>query len=329
MGRPRVERLQRGTSVLGRLSAAGPVRGGPGRVGAGRSAVPRAARGGGVRARALPLSVRVARTRASVARRTLRGAPARALASARAAARRAGGLCVLHGRRVGLRLLPPSHRRAVDERSALLAPGAHELGSHQRERARADTEAADRAERGDSAGGGAGRRIERPRGRRCRDRCGPRRIGRARVRQAAAALPGTSRRRGQASACPRGARCLSACARGAGLCDSRGRLQQGAAMAGRGSGHGPASPRGHGVPRRGAGLSGAHGRVLLVDAHRRDPRRARHALELRPPARGEVRVSLRRARAPGASRPACRDRPSAGPVRRRGGSFGDVGATDR
>ena len=78
----------------------------------------------------------------------------------------------------------------------------------------------------------------------------------------------------------------------------------------------PARARGHRVPRRRAGLSGAHGRLLLVDAHRRRAARARHALELRAAARRPVRVGLRRARAARPPRPARRDRAPARPVRR-------------
>ena len=58
--------------------------------------------------------------------------------SARGRARR---YVVLHGRRLGLCLLPPAHRRALDERPAVLVPRAHELGSHQRQRVRAAAEA--------------------------------------------------------------------------------------------------------------------------------------------------------------------------------------------
>ena len=118
--------------------------------------------GAGARGRgAVALPVRAARPRAALARRAGRAAAARALARARAARRRARRLRVLHGRRLGVGLLPPAHRRALDERAALLAPGAHELGSHERQRARAAAEAPDRAERGHAAGRGAGRGLAR------------------------------------------------------------------------------------------------------------------------------------------------------------------------
>ena len=69
------------------------------------------------------------------------------------------GYVVLHGRGLGLDLLPPAHRRAVDQRPALLAARAHELGPHERQRARAGAEAADDAERRHPAGRGAGARL--------------------------------------------------------------------------------------------------------------------------------------------------------------------------
>ena len=94
-------------------------------------------------------------------------------------------------------------------------------------------------------------------------------------------------------------------------------------------GDGPARPRGHGVPGRGARPSGADGGLLLVDAHGRRARRARHALELRAAARRAPRVGLRRARAPRPPRPARGDRAPARPVRRGGGALGDLGAAHR
>ena len=118
-------------------------------------------------------------------------------------------------------------------------------------------------------------------------------------------------------------------ARAAGLRDRRRRLQPRAAVAGRRARHGPAGARGHGVPRGGAGVSGAHGRVLLVDAHRGHAGRARNALQLRASARRSVRVGLRRARTAWPQRPARGDRAPAGSVRRGRGPVRHVGAAHR
>ena len=84
---------------------------------------------------------------------------ARALARAPAARRRAGRVPLLHGRALGLDLLPPAHRRAVDERAALLAARAHQLGPHQRQRARAGAEVRDDAQRRQPAGRGRRPRV--------------------------------------------------------------------------------------------------------------------------------------------------------------------------
>ena len=117
-------------------------------------------------------------------------------------------------------------------------------------------------------------------------------------------------------------------ARPARLRDRRGRLQPRPPLAGARSRDGPARPRGHGVPRGGARVSRAHGRLLLVDAHRRDTGRARHALELRSAPRRAARVHLRCARAPRPARPARGDRAPARPLRRGGSALGDLGAAD-
>jgi hypothetical protein len=318
MGRPRVERLQRGAPVLAGLPADGARGGRPGRALAGRLALGRAARGDRVVARPVALRLPAARSRAPVARRTRGRAPAGALAGAGAARGRAGRLRVLHGGGLGLGLLPPPHRRAVDERPPLLAPGAHELGPDERQCAGAGAEAPDRPERRRALGRGAERIVGRAPGRRAGDSRGARWAGLARVREAPASLPGAGRP-GGAGGRP---------ARGAGVCDRRRRLQPRATVAGGCSGDGPPCSRGDRVPRGRAGLSGADGRVLLIDAHGRDSRRAWHALELRPSPGGALRVGLRRARARRATRPAGRHRPSARPVRRRGGSFRHVRATD-
>ena len=100
------------------------------------------------------------------------------------------------------------------------------------------------------------------------------------------------------------------------LRDRRGRLQPRAAVAGAHAGDRPAGARGHRVPVGRARLPGAHGRLLLVDAHRRGAARARDALQLRAAARRPLRVGLRRARAERPPRPAGRHRAPARPVRR-------------
>ena len=112
------------------------------------------------------------------------------------------------------------------------------------------------------------------------------------------------------------------------LRDRRGRLQPRPPLAGGFAGDGPARAGGQRVPRGGAGLSGADGRVLLVDAHRGDPRRARHALQLRAAFGGAQRVDLRRARARGPQWPARGDRAPARPLRRGRGPLGHLGAAD-
>ena len=318
MGRPRVERLQRGPPVLGGLPADGAGGGRLGRPLAGRLALGSAARGDRVIPRPVALRVRVTRTGPFVARRARGRAPAGALARADAARGRAGRVRVLHGGGVGVGLLPPAHRSTVDQRPPLLAPGAHELGPDERQRAGADAEAADRAERGCAGGGGADRFVGGAGGGRAGGCRRARRTGRTQVREAPAALPRANDAHGGAAGS----------ARGAGLRDRRRRLQSGPALAGGCSGDGPARSGGHRVPRGGAGLSGADGRVLLVDAHGRDSRRARHALQLRASARRALRVGLRRARSGGTARPAGRYRAPARPVWRRGGSFRHVRATD-
>ena len=222
------------------------------------------------------LPVRAAGPGAALAGGARRAAAARAVARPRAARRRAGGIRVLHRGRVGLGLLPPAHRSAVDQRTALLAPGAHELRPHERERARAAAQAADRPERGHARGRGAGRRLGGARGGGRGDRRRTGRAGSAPLREAVAALSGAK---------PTPARARAGPARPARVRDRRRRLQPRPAVAGGRSGHGPARARGHRVPRRRAGVSRADGGLLLVDAHRRHAGRARHALELRAAAR--------------------------------------------
>ncbi len=103
-----------------------------------------AARAGGharARAGALALHVPAARPGAALARRARLDPAARALARAAAARGRARRLRVLHGRALGLDLLPPAHGRAVEQRPPLLAARAHQLGSHERQRARAAAQA--------------------------------------------------------------------------------------------------------------------------------------------------------------------------------------------
>ena len=234
---------------------------------------------GASRARPVALLVRAAWPGAALARRAGGAAASGAVASAGAARGCARRLRVLHRRRVGLGLLPPAHRSAVDEWAAVLAPRAHELGPHQRQRARAAAEAPDRAERGHAAGGGPGRRLARAGGRRRGNRRGPGRARRALLRTPPPALSAA----GPERACEGGAR--GGRRRPAGLCDRRGRLQPRPPLAVRCAGDGPACARGHGVPRGRAGVSGPYGRLLLVDAHRRHSSRARHAFELRSAAR--------------------------------------------
>ena len=113
-----------------------------------------------------------------------------------------------------------------------------------------------------------------------------------------------------------------------GLRDRRGRLQPRPPLAGTRSSDGPACPRGHGVPRGGTRISRAHGGLLLVDAHRRDTGRARHALELRSAPRRAARVHLRCPGSPRPPRPTRGDRAPARPLRRGGRALGDLGAAD-
>ena len=102
------------------------------------------------------------------------------------------GWLVLHGLLLGQRLLPPAHRRAVDELPALLAPRAHQLRPHERQRARAGAEDGDGAQR--------------------RPRCWPRSRapGRSPRIAAAAALAAAARRRSPGAASPRPAAALPA-----------------------------------------------------------------------------------------------------------------------
>ena len=155
LGRPRLERVQRGQAVLDRLpgDGAGGDRGAPARVRGRRR----------VRGRPLAVLVPAARQGAAVAGRRGVGAPARALARAGRPARGAGGLRLLHRLLLGHALLPPAHRRAVDELRPLLAAGGHQLRPHERQRARAGAEVGDGAERGHAAGGGADGRAASPR----------------------------------------------------------------------------------------------------------------------------------------------------------------------
>ena len=106
-------------------------------------------------------------------------------------------------------------------------------------------------------------------------------------------------------------------------------LQPRPALAGGRAGHGPARARGHGVPGGRACAPGAHGRLLLLDAHRRRARRARHALELRAAPGRAGRVRVRRARAPRPQGPARGDRAPARPVRRGRRPLGHLGPADR
>src|SRR5918999_281153 len=113
------------------------------------------------------------------------------------------------------------------------------------------------------------------------------------------------------------------------LRDRHRRLQPRPPLAGAHARHRPPRPRGHRIPRRRAGLPGPHGRLLLVDAHRRHARRARHALELRGPTGRPRGVDLRRARAVRPPREARRDRAPARPVRRGRGALGHLGPANR
>ena len=103
------------------------------------------------------LPVPAARARVALARRGGIAAAARELARARAAGRGARRLPLLHRLLLGHALLPPPHRRAVDQLRPLLAPRPDQLGPHERQRARADPEVRARALGGDPAGGGAER----------------------------------------------------------------------------------------------------------------------------------------------------------------------------
>ena len=196
LGGPRLERLQRGQAVLGRLPGAGAARGRAARAGpAGPLGLALLGRSRS-RLRAVALLVPAARAGAAVARRAARVPLLEPWRARRAARRRARRLRLLHGRRLGLALLPPAHRRAVDERAALLAAGAHELGPHERQRARAGAEAADGAERRQRCWRRSRARARCAADRRSRRRSPPR-LGalawRARSRDAAAALPGARR----------------------------------------------------------------------------------------------------------------------------------------
>ena len=267
------------------------------------------------------------------------GPAARAVARPRRALdRRARRLRLLHGRALGLDLLPPAHRRAVDQRPALLAPGADELRPDERQRPRAAAEAADDAQRRHAARRGADGRL---------GRCGSSAVAllaaalgalawRSFVRnrlprypaRAEAVVMAHARRVGRAAlasnggatpAAPLARRVYVIVVDGA----NRGRLWQADA---------PVMDR---LAREGteylgdrAGLPGAHGRLLLLDAHRRDPGRARHALELRAAPGRAPGVDLRGARAPRPQGAAGRHRAPARPVRRGRRALGHVGAAD-
>ena len=193
----------------------------------------------------------------------------------------------------GSRLLPPAHGRAVDQRPALLAAGAHELRPDERERAGAGAEAADRAERGDPAGGGADRRLASL-ARRPRWRSRPA-LGALAARRFAKRLPAYPEREPR-DGVARAARLRPA--RAARVRDRRRRLQPGAALAGGCSGRWTGS-RGR-APSTSRVEPAYPARTvvcfssMLTGAH---AGRARHALELRAAARRAARVGLRRARA--------------------------------
>src|SRR5688500_15187350 len=161
LGRPCLERLQRGPPVLDRLPGPRAARRRTRRPRPGRPDPPgprRSARSL-LSARLLPIPApRPAPPLAGA--RPLRPA-AGALARARAPARRPRGVARLHGRRVGQRLLPPAHRRPVAQRAALLAPRAHRLRPHERERPRAGPEDADEPQRRHAPGRGAWRGVDR------------------------------------------------------------------------------------------------------------------------------------------------------------------------
>ena len=155
LGRAGLERVQRGQAVLDRLpgdGAAGGRAAGPGagrRRWAGRSSAPWP----------WPSRCRGSRSRCAAGRCCGWPSPldpaAGALARARAAGRRPGRLGVLHRLLLGLALLPPAHRRAVDQLHPLLAAGGHQLGPHQRQHARAGAEDGHGAQRRHAAGRGA------------------------------------------------------------------------------------------------------------------------------------------------------------------------------
>ena len=211
---------------------------------------------------------------------------ARAVARGAAPARRARRLPLLHRRPLGLDLLPPAHRRAVDQRAALLAARAHQLGPHQRQRAGAGAEVRDDHQRRQPAGRG-----RRPRlggldrgGRRAGGGHGHAGVALVRA-HAAAPLPRAAARRPAPTAHrpPR-------------VRDRGGRGQPRAHVAGGHAGHGPPRARGHRVPGRGARLPRPHRGLLLLDAHRLLAGRARDAIELRPPPGRAHGVGVRRAR---------------------------------
>src|SRR5215212_9047477 len=184
-------------------------------------------------------------------------AAARAVAGALAAGRRGGGVSAVHGRDLGEPLLPPANGRAVDQLHAVLAARGHELRPHKRQRAGAAAEVPHGPVGRDAAGGGAGSWVggaDRS-GRRVRR---PARLGRlAALRRAPAAgvsAAGCARRAGPGDCAPR-------------LRDRDRRRQPRAHAPGAHAGHRPPHTRGLGVPGCRAGLSRAHGRLLLVDVH--------------------------------------------------------------
>ena len=154
LGRARVERLQRGAPVLDRLPDPRAALLGARRARPRRPAAPRPGRHARAGRGGLPFRVPSSQPRAPLAGGAGLDPAARALARDPAAAGRPGRVPVLHRRPLGLDLLPPAHRRPVDERPALLAPRAHQLGPHQRQRAGAGAEVRDDHQRGQPAGRG-------------------------------------------------------------------------------------------------------------------------------------------------------------------------------
>ena len=321
LGRPGLERLQRGQAVLDRLPGDGAARGHAAGPGAGRRARLGAARRPGRGRPAVAVLVPAARPGAAVA--GVRRLACPLLEPWRAPALLAGALAgwvfftVFFWGSLYYHLRTGAPWTNFTRFWRLVATNSDPTSGNMLEQVPKMVMAL-------SAGHAAGRGADRARARRDRRRGGAWRARWAAWPGAASTAtccpptrPGSSRQRGAA-------------ARRAPRVRDRGRRRQPRAhVAGPHAHHGPAGPRGHRVPGRGPRLPGPDRRLLLVDAHRRHAGRARHALELRAAARRARRVGVPDARARRQARPPGGHRPPARPVRRGRGALGDLGAAHR